>query len=39
MSLWQQVLVGIVAVPIISWWIEAIQLVIRVRRWRKGERS
>jgi hypothetical protein len=39
MRLWQMALAGFVAVPILSWWVEAIEIHIRVRRYRKEEQS
>jgi hypothetical protein len=39
MRLWQVALCGFVAVPILSWWIEAVELHIRVRRYRKEDRA
>jgi hypothetical protein len=39
MRLWQMALAGFVAVPVLSWWVEALELHIRVRRRRKAGES
>jgi hypothetical protein len=39
MRLWQVALAGFVGVPVVVWWIEAVELHFSVRRWRKEEQS
>jgi hypothetical protein len=37
--LWQVALAGFVGVPVVVWWIEAVELHFRVRCYRKEEQS
>jgi hypothetical protein len=39
MSLWQMALAGFVGVPVVVWWIEAVELHFQVRRWRKEDQT